>query len=220
MKINTLGTGSKGNCYILTSGKTNKQIVLDCGVSFYDVTHNDNFNGIDNLDFVFVSHEHKDHSEHKKDFLYAGCTIVDFETRRPLKIGQWEILTFEVVHNVPNLGIIIKDTLEDKTFCYVTDFSQMPIIKNVDFWLYEINHDEQTIMKALQKNTNDSRHITNSLNNHNSLEKAERYFSNEKIKRPDKIVICHLSRDYGNNDNILKTMKRFAKNVRIARKGD
>ena len=41
MKVMTISTGSIGNCYLVED--YGNYVVLDCGVSFKDITHNKNF---------------------------------------------------------------------------------------------------------------------------------------------------------------------------------
>lgn len=135
------------------------------------------------------------------------------------KIGNFEIVTFVVAHNVDNWGIVITDTTTNQKLCYVTDFSSMPKIEGIDIWLYEINHDEKTVLKALEKDTLESVHINNSLKNHNSLEKAINYFKALKYP-PKQIILCHLSNEFGSRKTVLKEMKQFCDNVKVAEKGD
>lgn len=57
MKVSVLATGSSGNSYILKS-KNGRFCVLDCGISYKNITNNKSFDGFSNLDFVFASHFH------------------------------------------------------------------------------------------------------------------------------------------------------------------
>lgn len=221
MIINTLGSGSSGNCYLLTSKTTNKQIILDCGISLREIIKHKNFNGIRNVDFAFSSHNHQDHRKYAQDIKKCGIKLITEEDlgNKVRQIGQWNILLFEVAHNVKNCGIVIADTTTNQKLCYVTDFSSMPKIEGIDIWLYEINHDDKTVLKALEKDTLESVHINNSLKNHNSLEKAIEYFKALKYP-PKQIILCHLSNDFGSRKTVLKEMKQFCDNVKVAEKGD
>lgn len=58
MNLAVLGTGSSGNCVILTSEKTGHSIMLDCGLKFKDITHSQLFCGFEKLDCVVCSHIH------------------------------------------------------------------------------------------------------------------------------------------------------------------
>lgn len=55
MKINVLGSSSKGNCYLLEEG--NEIIILEAGISLFEVKKILNFN-ISKIRGVCISHEH------------------------------------------------------------------------------------------------------------------------------------------------------------------
>lgn len=219
MKLVTLSTGSKGNSYILQSNN-GKFCVLDCGIKFQDITNNENFNGFRNLDFVFCSHIHEDHSRSLEDFKNSGCEIISYENPRlneTIVIGQWRLRMFHVKHNAENYGIIIHDTNENKTFCYVTDFTEMPKIEKVDYWLYEINYDEFTVNKLIDEKDISKLHIANNIQFHNSLENSQEYFGNLKTK-PKLIIACHKSNMGGLAENIENGMKDFCDRIVVAKK--
>lgn len=58
MNMVIIGTGSKGNCLILTSKETGHSIMLDCGIEFRKITNHPQFPSFKNLDAVCVSHIH------------------------------------------------------------------------------------------------------------------------------------------------------------------
>ena len=218
MQITTLGTGSSGNCYIITS-TNGRQIILDCGLPFNEIVTNKSFKGFDNVDFVFCGHLHKDHHLSYRDFQRSGIKCISWEEpNKSLEVGQYKIKLFNVEHNVPNCGILIKDTIENETLCYATDFSQMPKVEGVDTWLYEINYDNSTVTKLIAKNEI-SMHLLNAMKNHNSLESAKEYFKNIQYK-PKQIVFCHLSKGHCNHKKVLEFGKTICDNVRIAIKGE
>lgn len=219
MELITLSTGSKGNCYILKSNN-GRFCVLDCGINFKDITNDKNFSSFANLDFVFCSHEHKDHSLSFKDFENSGCEVLsynDINTKEPFSIGQWRVKLFHVKHNCFNYGAIIYDTIEQKTLCYVTDFVEMPRIKNVDYWLYEINYDEFTVDKVIDNQDISKIHVANNIQFHNSLENAEQYFA-QFGKSPKLIIACHTSNMGGTPERIIRKMECLCDKIVVAKK--
>ena len=212
MELHTLATGSSGNCYILkdTEGKS---IVLDCGIKFHDITHHKAFPKFKDIDFLFVSHSHHDHDRSLKDFKLTGCEIVSYETlnkkTEQFSIGNWECITFPVAHNVPNWGIIIRSKTTGERFCYVTDFTAIPKIEGIDYWLYEVNYIQGLVDKMIE-NDRDLSHL--GFNNHNSLESAVEYFSSLNT-RPKKIYCCHSSPSHSIRDIVNKHIKQFADEV-------
>ena len=220
MEITTISTGSKGNCYILKSSN-GKFCIIDCGVKFQSITNHNAFTTFTNLDFVFCSHEHKDHNLSVKEFESSGCETITYynsEPNKTISIGQWKVRMFHVKHNALNYGLIIYDTVEKKTFCYATDFIEMPKIQNVDYWLYEINYDEFTVDKVIDNQDISKIHVANNIQYHNSLENAMSYFS-ELNNKPKLIIACHISNMGGTKERIIKSMNKFADRIEIATKG-
>lgn len=212
MKLDCLSTGSDGNCYILKD-INGSSVILDCGIKFEDITHHKSFPRFKDIDFVFVTHSHKDHSRSMKNFVKSGCEIVSCETLNPFlehwTKGNWDCSTFPVAHNVPCWGIILKSKQTKEKFCYVTDFRAMPKIEGIDYWLYEINYIEALIDEMIDEDK-DLKHL--GFNNHNSLENAIEYFSTMKT-RPKKIYCCHGSKSHSIKKRIYEEMKQFADEV-------
>ena len=219
MKLTTLSSNSKGNCHILKSSN-GKFCILDCGIKFKDITSSKEFSSFQDLDFVFSSHIHLDHSKSLKDFALTGVEIVSYENiepRKPINIGQWTLIPFPVLHNVPNYGLIIYDNYEQKRIVYATDFVKLPKIVNTDYWIYEINYDEFTVNKIIEKQEIEDLHIANNVKYHNSLESAIEYFS-ELGNKPKLIIACHLSNMGGCEENILREMQPLCDQIEIAKK--
>ena len=218
MKLITIASGSTGNCYFLKNGK-GRFVILDCGVKMSTITGNEHFTGFSDIDFIFISHEHQDHCKSLNELELAGCKTISYKTLedkpQAFKIGDWQILTFGVTHNVPNWGIVVKDLNTGEKFCYATDFSKMPLLEGVDHWLYEINYDTSTVNEIL---FSDNFELLNlGFKYHNGLDNAVEYFSKIKTK-PKSITICHLSKNNANKQNIVNTMKQFCDDVKIAEK--
>lgn len=125
---------------------------------------------------------------------------------------------FKVKHNVDNYGIIIYDTIEDKSIVYMTDFSEAPLITGIKYWLYEINYDESTINKIIDEKDITKLHVANNINFHNSLENSIQYFSRLETK-PQLIIACHTSQMGGNKQKIMEEMKNLCEKIEIAEKG-
>ena len=167
-----------------------------------------------------MSRVHNDHALSLEDFKLSGCEIVSYENIKPqkrLEIGQWVLLPFVVKHNALNYGVIIYDKYEKKTMCYATDFTEMPKLKNVDYWLYEINYDEFTVDKIIDTQDISKLHVANNVQYHNSLENAEAYF-NSLDNKPKLIVACHMSQMGGLKENIERTMKKYCDKIVVAKK--
>lgn len=217
MELTTLASSSRGNCYILKSN-TGRFCLLDCGLKFESITNSKYFSSFSKLDFVFVSHEHKDHSKSLIDFENSGVECLSYKNLLGVSrvvIGDWIICPFPVKHNVENYGAIIYNKLEDKKIVYATDFVEMPKIQNVDYWLYEINYDEFTVDKIIDSQDISKLHVANNIQWHNSLENALEYFKSLN-NRPKLIIACHTSEMGGTKELIKKRLSKLCDRVEIA----
>jgi len=55
LEFNPIASGSKGNCYILSSGKN--KLLIEAGLNFKEIQKQLNFD-LKELDGVLISHEH------------------------------------------------------------------------------------------------------------------------------------------------------------------
>ena len=120
LKFQCLGTGSKGNCYILEMDSGT--LIIDCGVSIKKIKQALNYN-ISNVAGVIVSHWHKDHFKSLKDLECMGLrTFTPNKDERIGKfLGKFYIDRFELPHDeTENYGFYIK--VGGKTILYLTDF--------------------------------------------------------------------------------------------------
>lgn len=153
------------------------------------------------------------------NFKVSGCEMLTYEMLEP-KVQKWnidgfEIITFQVSHNVPNHGIIINCKEENVKFCYCTDFNNLPKIEGITHWLFETNYIEGFIDDLID-NDKDLRHL--GFNNHCSAEFAVNYFK-KLSKKPELIMCCHLSSANAMKNKILKLISPLADKVMIAEKG-
>lgn len=215
MDVITLATGSTGNCYFVkdVNGKT---IILDCGISFQEITHHQDFPKFSDIEFVFVSHIHwlhKDHSKSMKDFYRSGCEMLTYEMLEPKlqsrEFPHFRVKLFAVKHNCLNFGIIIQSKETGEKLCYMTDFFQAPMVEGIDTFIFEVNYIDAFIDEMIDENK-DLKHL--GFNNHCSLEYATEYFTNMKT-RPKKIYCCHGSKSHSIKKRIYEGMKQFADEV-------
>ena len=69
MILKVIGSGSKGNCYILEN-KT-EVLILECGVHFDEVKEAMNYD-LQKVCGILITHEHKDHCKGVPDALVNG----------------------------------------------------------------------------------------------------------------------------------------------------
>ena len=71
MEILPLSSGSKGNAIFVSDSQTN--VLLDCGISMKEIDRRCKYQKID---YIMVSHSHKDHCKSVKDYLRFGIECI------------------------------------------------------------------------------------------------------------------------------------------------
>ncbi len=176
MKFLSLGSGSSGNAYLLSTETT--RIMIDAGIPIRTIKKylKDYGINLEDIDAVFITHDHADHikSVHylSNDYnkpIYATqlvheginrnyCVKVKpFEKNRrdivkgeTLALGNLHITPFEVPHDSTDcVGFRVSDG--QTTFCLLTDVGHItPIIEeqveNSDYLVVEANYDKDMLM--------------------------------------------------------------------------
>lgn len=209
MKLTCLGSGSTGNCYLLTdfSGEV---LILDAGVKFKAIQASKRLASFSRVAGAVVTHEHKDHSLCAEDLRRAGITVLSPRNVKPVKkyrLGSFDIMPFVCKHDVINYGFIVR--AGGKTLAYATDTAALPPIK-ADYWLVECNYTEEAWENSLKREDARLSYLGRVRESHMSIEYLDEYFA--ALKAPQKAIIaCHLS-EHGNADTeaIRATLGRYA----------
>lgn len=74
MEVINLGSGSSGNCYIISNG--DKNVLIEAGVS-REKALNRNHGFLPSIDLIVISHEHQDHAKYIKSWIdRTSCPIL------------------------------------------------------------------------------------------------------------------------------------------------
>lgn len=204
MKVTVVGTGSKGNCYILE--ENGHALLIECGVPFKDIQAALGFDLL-KVDACIISHEHKDHCKAVKQVAGAGIPIcaskgtfdalgVSVDMRdKTLKSGvrwvtdYWDINPFSVEHDAKEpLGFIIESPT--KNILFITDTYKVKWdlkLWDLDLIMIEANYDEDMIQGKS--------HIVNKrrLRSHFSIQNAIDYLGKLDLSETKQIMLTHLS---------------------------
>ena len=213
MKVVVLSSGSKGNVTYLETN--NKKFLLDVGRNYKYINENLQDIGVDikTIDYVIVSHNHKDHILGLKTFLNrTNAALVVSESlflsiddvkdynhiivlEDSLNLDGVHITSFKSSHDAPDSrNFVIEEN--GKKVCLVTDTgyvnrNNFKYLKNLDVYLFESNHDIELLTHGpypewLQKRVlSDEGHLSN---------KASSFYLTKLIgDKTRKIVLIHLS---------------------------
>jgi len=138
MEIQVLASGSQGNCYRVSDGRT--PLLLECGIRFKEIQQGLNFR-LSEIVGCLISHEHQDHSKAVKEIIKAGidCYLSRgaaealgisghrmriIKAQQQLRIGTWTILPFDTVHDAAEpLGFLLVSG--DEKLLFATDTAYM-----------------------------------------------------------------------------------------------
>lgn len=189
MILKCLSTGSKANCYILTS-ESGKHLILDAGVTVPEIKKGLNFD-IANVEGCLVTHEHKDHSLSADKIANFSPVWKPYESEQKklhTHLGEFDITSFDVPHNgVENRGFLIG--VDEQMILYVTDFEYIPYnlaSKNIDTMLIELNYQAENI------EDNPNNHMSHVILGH-AEEKVTIEILRQNTKSLRSVILCHMS---------------------------
>ena len=219
LNIKVLSTGSKGNCYLLSTKK--ETLILDCGIPMKEIKKALNFN-VSRIVGVLCSHGHHDHSKSEPDFLNMGIQVFrpyDETIACPLatKCGDFVVQAFKLPHNgVPNYGFLI--TVEGEKILYMTDFEYCQYtFKNqkINHILIECNYQNKYVNRDLPN-------YEHKIRGHCELETCKCFIDTNKSDLLRTVVLLHMGADTCDSAECVEEMRKVVGpnvNVDYARKG-
>ncbi len=172
----SLGSGSSGNCYYLSTENT--RILIDVGISVRTLKrHLKTFGiGLESIDAIFITHDHADHIKavgnmandlgkpiYATEAVHKGinrnyCVTSKLTAEHvryvqknvPLELGDFRIVPFEVPHDSSDcVGYRVE--ADGVVFCLITDVGHVtPVlqeqISQANYLVLEANYDEDMLM--------------------------------------------------------------------------
>ncbi|MFV0587138.1 MBL fold metallo-hydrolase [Bacteroides reticulotermitis] len=238
MRLKVLGSGSSGNCYLLTStdGET---LIIEAGIQASRVLREADYSQISGL---LISHSHGDHAGYLKTFLdkrittwihdssfhllkgyenYAGFFPLYFDEEIPFHVGQFEVIAFRLQHDVPCYGFLIRhpDMLGNLLFC--TDTAKIPYtFDNVETLMIEADYDENILDANVERETIHPALARRIKQSHYSITHAMHFCRDRDISKVRNIILIHLSKNNAAADEFKERMiKATGKATYIATAG-
>lgn len=234
LKFISLGSGSSGNCYFLSTGETS--ILIDAGFSIRLLkSHLKRFGiSIEQIDAVFVTHDHADHIKavghlandfgkpiYATEKVHAGinrnyCVTskltaehMNFISKgQPVLLGGFSITPFEVPHDSSDcVGYRVE--AGEVVFCLLTDVGHVtPVIEEqiseCDYVVLEANHDESMLM-----NGNYPAYLKGRIRGpkgHLCNKEAATLIAEHATPRLKHVWLCHLSEENNHPELARKTV--------------
>lgn len=218
MELQCLGTGSRGNCYILKTD--NRYILLDAGLPIKKIVKKINLN---DLSFAFISHEHNDHSEAMYQLSQRGVQVIfggqtkDWQKRQIKKYFNGNVYTFGVEHGEAICNACVIEDVED-TILYATDF-------NLCKWDLRMFHFTSVIVECnfvehliTQNMINSNPKFKRQINTHLGLNGLELFLGKLNLDKCKEIILVHRSTDdsiYCQSEVMMHIFSKYLKPVGI-----
>jgi phosphoribosyl 1,2-cyclic phosphodiesterase len=222
MKIQVLGSSSKGNGYILTEG--NETLVIEAGVSLSAVKEALNFD-ISNVKGVIVSHYHGDHSKYIKQYIDAGLTVLalpevfekweikscfakSIEFGKGYKLGSFSIIPFEAKHDVPCAGYLINHS-EFGNILFLTDtFYSKYIFKDLKLIMIECNYSDEILDKNISTGKIPFLMKKRLITSHIGLDTTIEFLKSNDLSKTEAILLLHLSDGNSNEQQFIEQVRK------------
>lgn len=228
-KFQILASSSSGNVSFLSTPQT--KILIDVGFSGKKIEEMLKAIGedIENIDAVFLTHEHSDHctgvkglARNQELHFFANRDTANaiqskmtrkvfwhlFETGKTFQYKDLEITTFSIPHDAYDpVGYIFK--YQNKSLAWVTDLGYIPKliqekIRDVNILILEANYDEELLEEDTKRPWPIKQRIKG---RHGHLSNMAAYEYISSITEPvwEKVYLAHLSKDC-NSIEILKEL--------------
>lgn len=213
MNIQTFYSSSKGNLYRIDDGKT--VLLIDPGVAVGLIKESLGF-GLHEVSGALVSHVHRDHSRGAKGLMEAGIGVwatretLDaaelsghrvhiIEARQQFQIGTWQIVPFDVPHDVQNVGFLLVSGSAKLVFA--TDCQYIPHrFRGITHLMIECNYDLDILKANLQSGALGIEAARRTVNNHMSLSTCIGFLKANDMAEVREIWLLHSSSANSNSE--------------------
>lgn len=217
MKLSIIGSGSKGNGYVLQN--ENEALVIEAGMSYAKLMESVSFN-LDKIAGCIVTHEHGDHAKHAEKYISSGIDVFmsdgtskymksgktamsklsEYSKTNLLvahvssKIGNFTVYPFEVNHDAAEpLGFLIHhEDIGNVLFITDTYFTQYKF-ENLNHLIIEANFCKEIVKDKLANNTINPYVYHRLFKSHMSIQSTIELLNANELKDVKNIVLIHLS---------------------------
>lgn len=209
IKINSFGSGSSGNGYLIDDGHS--QILIECGVKFELVKRKMKFD-FSRVVGMCISHEHGDHSKEIKKVL--SSTSVDIyaskgtlnalnvpnyrknvmEIGKSVRIGTWRVTAFDVQHDATEpTGFVFENELGERLL-FVTDTYYVKYkFKGITHMMVEANYSLEIIRSKVHQNEVAKFLKNRIIKSHFELENSKEFIKANMSDQLQEVWLLHLS---------------------------
>jgi len=219
MEIQTIRTGSQGNCYVLSN--PHEHIILDAGVTMTEIKRAINYD-VQSVVMAFVTHAHKDHSRSLKKLLDMGTLVVmppnlfeeyseyinaiRVEGNHIYNLNGVLVMALSMPHDTTECyGYII--TWRDQKIAYFTDLEYCPYDLSkleITTLVVECNYDEEYVNMELPQ-------IKHKLLGHMGVKTCKQFIETLNKDTLKNVFLCHMGEGMCDYDTLIAKVKQVTK---------
>jgi len=224
MEIKSLASGSKGNAYIVSDGKT--RVLIDAGIPMSEIRRGCNFM-ISNLTACLITHAHQDHCKAVKDLIGMGLDcymskgtldalnvvghrahIVD--ALKVYEIGTFFVTPFDVEHDAPEpLGFVLESTVTGEKLLYFIDTCYVKYtFEGITHLMCECNHDTASIKAAIERGDLPVEMLPRLMKSHMSLDTLLKFLQANDMATLRQIYLLHTSDRNSNVERMREAVQK------------
>lgn len=222
MEIETLASGSTGNCYFIQSGGS--KIMIECGIPIDKIKRGCGYR-LHEIDFCLLTHGHKDHCKAAQDVLDSGIDLYCsggtagmaglhghrlhlIKALKQFRVGPWTILPFDTEHDAEEpLGFLIANG-EDKLLFATDTFFLKYTFQWLTHIMLEANYSLDTLDENIASGYVDPSRRSRLLRSHMSLEQCLNTLKANDLSHVKEIYLIHMSFKNGDAERFKRTVQR------------
>lgn len=195
-------------------------MLLDAGIPFKEIQKKCRFM-VSSIDGCLVTHRHGDHSKSVDKLLERGIPVygnkdmLDFNrdiTYKPelqwFKIGTFDILPFNVKHDVECYGFYIKSIISNETLLYITDAAYCKYtFPDINYLLIEANYAKNKIYNAVKNRETSDYLAERIIQTHMCIETMIGFLKSNDLSNLKKIVLLHMSDNHSDENDFKNRVK-------------
>lgn len=222
MEIMTIASGSKGNAYVISSGRS--KLLVECGINFDVIRKALNFD-LSDVSGCLISHEHGDHTAGVKKMLrtsnikiYASegtLSALNVPDRRQFilkekqaqTIGDWVVLPFRTEHDAKEpLGFMIQR--KNERLLFITDSYYVRYkFNHINYLMIECNYSSDILEENVINKVIHPVQKKRVLQSHFSLENVKDFLKANDLSHLREIHLLHISEKNGDKERFKKEIQ-------------
>jgi phosphoribosyl 1,2-cyclic phosphodiesterase len=215
MDIKILASGSKGNAYVVSDGKTT--LLLDAGIPFAEIQKGMNYKTSE-IDACLVTHRHGDHAKAVPKLLergvpvygpldladaYNGTSVFPAAKNQEGVNRVWKttfytlcVKAFPVHHDVECYGYLITSTETGERLLYMTDTTHTEYkFDDLTHIMVEANHSQETVIRNAKEGIIPEDLAQRIMRSHMSIETVLGMLEANDTSKLKQVYLLHLSDD-------------------------